>query len=202
MTVHSTDPLSGAGVTHRLEHHPDVRMVDDASAVPGTVAVFVADTLDNTTSVRLHRHGRTTGACSVLVVRQLTDSELLEALAARVRVVLRHHDTSAERLHQAVRTASRGHGDLPPDLLGRVLEWSAALSLSRHGATAAPPDAPSSWEVTALRLLADGLGTEEMARTLGCSTRTAKKRVSALLDRLGLRNRAHAVAYAWREGLI
>ncbi|MEU7467562.1 LuxR C-terminal-related transcriptional regulator [Streptomyces sp. NPDC044984] len=202
VAVHSADALSGVGVTRQLERHPAVRLVDHASAVPGTVAVFVSDTLDETTSVRLHRHGRTTGACSVLVVRHLSDSELLTAVAARVRVVLRHHEISTERLYQAVLTVSHGHGDLPPDLLGRMLELSAALNRSGPGVTTVRPDAPSPWEVTVLRLLADGFDTEEIAGAIGCSTRTVKKGISTLLDRLGLRNRAHAVAYAWREGLI
>jgi DNA-binding NarL/FixJ family response regulator len=194
--------VSRAEITHHLEHHPAVRLVDQASAIPGTVAVFVTDAWNGTTAVGVHGHGRTADAGSVLVVRHLSDSELLEALAAGVRVILWSHEVSSERLYRAALTAFRGHGDLPSDLQGRLLRRTAELSPSRPGATAARTDEPSPWEIAALRLLADGCDTEEMARILGCSARTVEKGVGALLGRLGLRSRTHAVAYAWREGLI
>ncbi|WP_217145753.1 LuxR C-terminal-related transcriptional regulator [Streptomyces sp. AC627_RSS907] len=194
--------MSRAAITRQLERHPAVRLVDQASATPGTVAVFVADTWDGTTAVRLHGHGRRADARSVLVVRHLSDPDLLEALAARVRVILWSGEASSERLYEAALTAFRGDGALPPDLQGRLLRRTAELSRSRSGATTARTDPPSPWEIAALRLLADGCDTEEMARTLGCSALTVEKGVGGLLGRLGLRNRTHAVAYAWREGLI
>ncbi|MQA85396.1 MAG: DNA-binding response regulator, partial [Streptosporangiales bacterium] len=45
-------------------------------------------------------------------------------------------------------------------------------------------------------------GTAEIARALAYSERTVKNIIHDITTRLQLRNRAHAVAYAVREGLI
>jgi DNA-binding NarL/FixJ family response regulator len=57
-------------------------------------------------------------------------------------------------------------------------------------------------EIAVLRLVADGLDTGEIAQTLSYSERTIKNVLHDITTRLHLRNRAHAVAYALREGLI
>lgn len=53
-----------------------------------------------------------------------------------------------------------------------------------------------------LRLMAEGLDTVQIARTLSYSERTVKNIIQKLLIRLQLRNRPHAVAYALRNGLL
>ena len=53
-----------------------------------------------------------------------------------------------------------------------------------------------------LRLLAEGYDTAEVGRRLFYSERTVKNIIHDVTSRLDLRNRAHAVAYAIREGLI
>ncbi|MGF1661298.1 MAG: response regulator transcription factor [Kineosporiaceae bacterium] len=57
-------------------------------------------------------------------------------------------------------------------------------------------------ELDVLRLAGDGLTTVEIAANLGCSERTVKMTLQAVVERFGLRNRTHAVAFAIRKGLI
>ena len=57
-------------------------------------------------------------------------------------------------------------------------------------------------EVEVLRLVAEGLDTGEIARQLAFSERTIKSVLHDVTTRLQLRNRAHAVAFAVREGFI
>ena len=57
-------------------------------------------------------------------------------------------------------------------------------------------------ETAVLRLLAQGHDTAEVGRQLFYSERTVKNIIHDVTSRLELRNRAHAVAYAIREGLI
>jgi DNA-binding NarL/FixJ family response regulator len=57
-------------------------------------------------------------------------------------------------------------------------------------------------ELMALRLLADGCDTREIARHLCYSERTVKSIIGTVTDRLGVRNRTQAVAHAIRHGLI
>lgn len=57
-------------------------------------------------------------------------------------------------------------------------------------------------ELRALRLLADGCDTREIASHLCYSERTVKGIIGTVTERLGVRNRTHAVAHALRHGLI
>ena len=57
-------------------------------------------------------------------------------------------------------------------------------------------------EVDVLRLVAEGYDTGEIARRLAFSERTIKSVLHDVTTRLQLRNRAHAVAFAVREGFI
>ena len=95
-----------------------------------------------------------------------------------------------------------GEGTLPPDLLGRLLRQVGELQrqvLSPRGLTFS---GLTERETAVLRLLAEGLDTAEVGRRLFYSERTVKNIIHDVTSRLELRNRAHAVAYAIREGLI
>ena len=60
----------------------------------------------------------------------------------------------------------------------------------------------SAREQQVAELLVDGASNKLIARDLGISVHTAKFHVAAVLDKLGARNRADAVAIALREGLV
>jgi DNA-binding NarL/FixJ family response regulator len=97
---------------------------------------------------------------------------------------------------------SQGEGEIPADLLGRLLEQVGRLQrqvLAPRGLTFTGLT-PRETEV--LRMVADGHDTSEIARELSYSERTVKNVLHDLTTRLQLRNRSHAVAYAVREGLI
>ena len=57
-------------------------------------------------------------------------------------------------------------------------------------------------EVDLLRLLADGLPSEAIARRLHTSERTVRRRTRDLCDRLQVSSAIQAVAWAARRGLI
>jgi DNA-binding NarL/FixJ family response regulator len=57
-------------------------------------------------------------------------------------------------------------------------------------------------ETAILRLAAEGRSTGDIASILGTCERTVKSDLSAFCWRHGLANRAHAVAFAIRKGLI
>lgn len=60
----------------------------------------------------------------------------------------------------------------------------------------------SETHLRALELAADGLTYAETAERLGCSPETVKRNIQQAMLRLGARNRTHAVAIAWRRGMI
>lgn len=57
-------------------------------------------------------------------------------------------------------------------------------------------------ELEVLRMLADGLGQEEIARDLFISPKTVSTHIEHILQKLGVRTRAQAVALAYREDLL
>lgn len=57
-------------------------------------------------------------------------------------------------------------------------------------------------ETSLLRGLADGMSMDAVARRAGMSTRTVRRHMRALCDRLDARTPTQAVAWAARRGLV
>jgi DNA-binding NarL/FixJ family response regulator len=200
--VQAADPISRAGAVGQLRQHPVVEVVEDMRGRSGAVVVLLADAVDQSTMAGLRRLVRSDGARPVLVVGGIREAELLDVIECGVGAILRRQEATSQRLLQAVLAASRGEGNLPSDLLGRLITQVGRM---RHG-TPNQPGAPvvglAGREIDVLRLVAEGMDTGEIAVKLSYSERTVKNVIHALTTRLHLRNRVHAVAYALREGYI
>lgn len=100
--------------------------------------------------------------------------------------------TPSSELLEAIRTVASGRAYLPSeiaaDFLGTLRESGRERLTER--------------ELQTLRLLAQGLSNKQICARLGISERTVKFHVSEILGRLGVSNRAHAVAVAQKAGLI
>ncbi|MET9604156.1 response regulator transcription factor [Streptomyces sp. NPDC006512] len=200
VAVSAADPISFEGAVGQLRRRPEVELREESG--PGTVALLVEDALDEAALTRLRRIVRGEGARVVLVVGAMRENELLEVVECGVGAIVWRHEATAERLAQAVLAAHRGDGDLPADLLGRLIHQVGTLHRGAAGAPGAPFLGLTSREVDVLRLVSEGFDTGEIAGKLSYSERTVKNVVHGLTTRLHLRNRAHAVAFALREGYI
>ncbi|MEV7342062.1 response regulator transcription factor [Streptomyces sp. NPDC093544] len=202
VVVQAPDPISLAGVRSLLGQQPVIDLLDDVEAGPGTVAVVVNETPDESTLSQLRRPVRGDGVRAVLVVGVIREAELLDVIECGVGSIVWRHEATAHRLVQAVLAASRGDGDLPADLLGRLITQVGSLQRSAAGHSGVPLSGLVPREVDVLRLVAEGMDTGEIASKLSYSERTVKNVMHGLTNRLHLRNRAHAVAYALREGYL
>ncbi|MFE0202725.1 LuxR C-terminal-related transcriptional regulator [Streptomyces sp. NPDC058985] len=200
VAVTAPDPISREGAVSQLRRHPEIDLREGSG--PGTVALLIEDTLDEAALTRLRRIVRSEGARAVLVVGAIRESELLDVVECGVGAIVWRHEATAHRLVQAVLAAARGDGDLPADLLGRLISQVGTLHRGAAGRPGAPSLGLAPREVDVLRLVAEGLDTGEIAGKLSYSERTVKNVMHGLTTRLHLRNRAHAVAYALREGYI
>ncbi len=142
----------------------------------------------------------------VLVAAELAAAEALDAIAAGARGLLRRREAEPTRLARAVLAAAGGDCTVPPDMLAELLEHG----LGRVFPDAAAEDAPDAWsggglsvrEQSVLALIAEGHETDEIAKELCYSARTVVGVVHDITHRFRLRNRAHAVAFALRMGLL
>ncbi|WP_285488781.1 helix-turn-helix transcriptional regulator [Amycolatopsis taiwanensis] len=198
MAVTAFDPISQAGIASQLRYRPEVGLVEEP--VDAAVVLVVVDRIDDQSLQAIRAAGRRGGARVVVVATQIDSRDLLTAVEAGCCGVLRRVEAVPERLITAVRVAVAGDGTLPPDLLGRLLEQIGRLQRDALGPLLTP--GLSKREVAVLRMVADGKATSEIASTLCYSERTVKNILHDVTTRLQVRNRAQAVAYAVREGLI
>ncbi|MFI0409275.1 LuxR C-terminal-related transcriptional regulator [Actinomadura sp. 3N508] len=197
VAVHAPDPITYDGVVGGLRARPELTLVGEAEAV---VVVVVAETVDEQVKTVLRRLSRSVGARPVLIVGDLKEAHLLEVVECGVVALLWRREARPDGIVRAVVAAAGGHGSLPPDLQGRLLKQVGRIQrgVTAQGLAAGLADR----EREVLRLIAEGLDTSEIAGKLAYSERTVKNVLHGLMTRLQLRNRAHAVAYALREGYI
>ena len=113
-------------------------------------------------------------------------------------------DTDPQSLVDAVRTVYEGRSLLSPQVLSRLVArlprtaTAGASSSTRVGAVETLT--PRQSEV--LLLIARGLSNTEIESELGITRATCRSHITALLARLGARDRAQLVIAAYESGLI
>ncbi|WP_285483393.1 response regulator transcription factor [Amycolatopsis sp. NBRC 101858] len=166
------------------EHHPDVVLVD--------LRMPRCDGVETTERIRAEHPGT-----EVVVLTTYADDEsLLAALRAGARGFLTK-DADAEAIARALRSAAAGQSTVDGELQRRLVEAATRSTPQRvkeiEGLTAR--------EIEVLRLIAAGLSNTEIARTLVVSEATVKTHVNHLFTKARLRDRAQAVAFAYRTGI-
>lgn len=108
--------------------------------------------------------------------------------------------TRPEDLMAAVHTVAAGEALLSPSVTRRVIERAAEHPPPDASAHARLADlTPRELEV--LELIAHGLSNGEIAGALVVEESTVKTHVRRILRKLGLRDRVHAVIFAYESGL-
>lgn len=104
-----------------------------------------------------------------------------------------------ERLIEGVRTVAAGGSLLAPSVTRRIIE-----EFSRHVPVALSPklERLTDREHEVLLLIGRGLSNPEIGERLFVGEATVKSHVSAILTKLGLRDRVQAVVFAYEAGLI
>jgi DNA-binding NarL/FixJ family response regulator len=109
-------------------------------------------------------------------------------------------DTEPADLLRAVRAAAAGDALLSPGVTRRLIEEFAT---SAKPAGLAPQlDLLTDREREVMALVAEGLSNDEIAERLYVSPATAKTHVSRSMIKLGARDRAQLVVFAYETGLV
>jgi DNA-binding NarL/FixJ family response regulator len=200
--IYASDPISQAGVASQLRQRPELVVVDQSDLDAAQVTVVVAEVVDEPVLRVLRAIQRGGVPRTVLVASVLDDAAIVSAAEAGVSALVRRAEATPERLTHVVGKVAAGEAEMPADLLARLLGQVGKLQrqvLAPRGMTFS---GLTEREIEVLRLVAEGYDTAEIAKTICFSERTIKSILHDVTTRLQLRNRAHAVAYAVREGLI
>jgi DNA-binding NarL/FixJ family response regulator len=158
---------------------PDVILMD--LRMPG---------MDGVTTIRALKEQGFTARVLVLTTYD-TDSDVLPAIRAGATGYLLK-DTPREELFRAVSAAHRGESVLSPSVAGRLM-----------GELRTPAqDTLSQRELEVLTLISRGSSNRETAAKLFISEATVKTHLLHLYAKLGVRDRAAAVAAGFERGLL
>ncbi len=125
------------------------------------------------------------------------DEHLFASIKAGAHGYLLKNAQRAE-LIEAIRRVCAGEAIIAPAMAVRLIEEFSTLSQPSEPEAEGLTDR----EIEVLRLVAQGLGNKQIAAELSLSEHTVKTHLRHILDKLHLRSRAQAAAYAARTGLI
>jgi DNA-binding NarL/FixJ family response regulator len=178
----------------------------DGAMVPAAVATLRPDvvlmdvrmpTVDGVTATAALR--RAPDSPPVLVLTTFDDDEVLAgALRAGASGFLLK-GVPADDLQRAVRTVAAGGAWLDPAVTGRVLSTYRAAPVPRGGPGLS---ALTAREREVLALIGTGRSNAEIAAELFLGEGTVKTHVNHVFTKLGLRDRAAAVVFAFDSGLV
>jgi NarL family two-component system response regulator LiaR len=135
----------------------------------------------------------------VIALTSFQEKELVrEALqAGAISYLLKN--VSAEDLAAAIREAHAGRSTLAPEAIQALIQADPPSPVHQQDAAEAFGLTPRERQV--LALIVEGLNNPEIAERLVVSRSTAKAHVSNILSKLGVSNRAEAIALALQNNL-
>lgn len=135
----------------------------------------------------------------VLALTTFDDDEMLSGAlrAGAAGFILK--DSSADDLIRAVRTVAGGGSWLDPAVTARVLSTYRRV---RTPTARAEASALTSREHEVLAAIGRGMSNGEIAETFHISELTVKSHIGRIFTKLGLRDRAAAIVYAFDHGIV
>ncbi|WP_084144737.1 helix-turn-helix transcriptional regulator [Amycolatopsis jejuensis] len=205
VAIIANDPISGEGAAAYLRSTLQYAVLPPGEFPRADILLVVVPEVREKTLLDLWRMRRAAIGPDirvVLVVDRIDKVELSRLTGLGVTSVLFRGSATRERILEAL-TFRRRETESDDFLAARLLEtFHATESDVRYSGGFLDHHSLQPREVEILELLAQGLGTVEIADRMSYSERTIKNIISALLTRFDLRNRSHAVAYALRAGII
>lgn len=198
-------PLMRAAVGNVLRRAPNIEIVGEAEnghdalesllrLQPDVVVLDIG--LPDTDGITLIRMIHT--ACAdarVIVFSAQSDERAVRAAMEAGAVGYLTKSADPEHIVDAIRQAMDGQVALSPDA-------ATGLVSTLRSKPSSIEESLTPRELEVWRAMAEGLNNAEIASRLGISERTVKFHIHNLLRKLGFRDRAEAIAAAYRRGLF
>ncbi len=201
-------PVVRQGVRSVLANHADIQVVGEAenaatlfaivdSLKPDVILLDVR--LPGQSGIEItQRLKRDYPDIKVIILTTFDDDEyLFGALRAGAEGYLLK-SASQDVLADSIRQVGRGERLLTPTLVGKVIREFHDLARDKTRADSGLSDQ----ELQVLRMIAAGATNKEIAEKLYWSEVTVKRKVQDILEKMGVANRAQAVAEAGKRGLL
>jgi two-component system, NarL family, response regulator len=192
-------PVVRSGVAAMIANESDMEVVAEARDGFEAVALFTEHVPDvvlmdlrmpRMTGLEATRAIITShpGARIVALTSYEGDADIFRALDAGACGYLLK-DMLGTEVIRAVRMAAAGKRVIPPEVAGRLAEFTPRLDLTNR-------------EAEVLRLAAKGLRNRDIARAIGRTEATVKVHLKHVMAKLGVQDRTEAVTLALQRGII
>jgi two-component system nitrate/nitrite response regulator NarL len=198
-------PLYREAVTRAVKLRPELELVAEAGDGRGALAAIAADEPDValidralaglTAEQVLNAVGRDQIGTRVVIIAADPEPELVYSAIAKGAAGYLTKDADASELCEAISAVARGR-----TVLAAQLQAGIAGEIRLRAVHERPFLSDRESEI--LKLVADGLTAPEIGRRIHLSTATIKTHLQHLYDKLGVSERAAAVAVAMRRGLV
>ncbi len=193
------------GLAAFLKTTPDLKLVGEASngqqalqiceqTLPDVILMdLVMPEMDGATTTRAIR--ARWPHIQMIALTSFQEKELVRNVLQAGAIGYLLKNVSADDLAEAVRAAHAGRSTMAPEAVQALIQMDATQE-------PIPGYALTPREHEVLALMVEGLNNPEIAEKLSVSLSTARAHVSNILSKLGVSNRAEAVALALRRKLI
>lgn len=192
-------PVFREGLSAIIGSQPDMRLVAQAASAAEAIAEFRRHRPDVTlTELRVPGTGDTHAMVAIrsefprariiVLTNSDGDADIQRAMRAGAGAYVLKTMPTAELL-RVIRAVHAGKRYVPPDVAARLAE--------RLG-----NEDPTSRELEVLRLIQDGYRNKEIAGRLTIAETTVNFHIKSLVNKLGAKDRTHAVTIALRRGLL
>ncbi len=192
-------PVVRLGIAAMIANEPDLEIVAEARNGREAAALYEAHRPDVVLmDLQMPEMG---GVQAIRAIRALDpdariialttydgDADIHRALSAGACAYL-IKDALVEQLVSAIRSAAAGRRVIPAPVAMKLAEFTPREDLTAR-------------EREVLQHVANGLGNREIAQAIGRSAETVKTHLESIFQKLGARDRAHAVTVALRRGFI
>ena len=207
-------PLVRAGLAALVNMEPDLQVVGEAT--DGNEALAMARELrpdvacldirmpgqDGITVARALCGPDVADPIPVLVLTTFgLDDYVFGALEAGVSGFLLK-DAEPETITAAIRQVAAGNGTIDQSLTRRIMREFVQRRSLQPVSTSRGNDVLTGREQQILRLLAQGMSNEAIARTLVVETSTVKSHLARMLPKLGVQSRLQAVVWAYQNRFV